>query len=1301
MRRRTRSSVDRDAEHNEWLALTERSGPFLTLPVLREAWPSLDAVDRATRDDLAIAHAEGGQKWLDWVLSGLLEWGDQHRTTGPDEYAYTEPQHDIMLIPSFVLDEPDSEAEEQPRLLGLVVPAGTHPNARIKGEAWPATPVDRMALLCRHNGVELGLVTDGRWWALVWAKRGGVTASCVFDSVTWPEAADRVVVRAFRSLLHRSRFFAVPDGEDGAVDQRLPALFERSGKDQEDVTDALGVQVRRAVEMLVDAIGRHDLRERLDCRGGIGDTTADEVYQAAVSVMMRIVFLLFAEERGLLPLNNPIYAGAYSAGRLADDLKQRADAGSEHELEHSHAAWRRLLALFTAVHSGVDHPRLTMPAYDGSIFDTERSGWLPAIRVDDRTVLHMLRSVQYVVVKKELRRLSFQALDVEQIGYVYEGLLSFQARRADEVYVGLVGKEGEEEEVRLADLERIGPDPAALAAAYKASGIGSAAAIAKRLVVAGAAQRAAHRARLLAVTDADQELTDRLLPYAGVIREDLRGQPTVILPGSLFVTASSQRADTGTHYTPRFLAEQVVEGALEPLVYSPGPLQTAEREQWKLRPSTEILCLKVADIAMGSGAFLVAACRYLAARLVHARAEEGDAAAIAARASAVDAPADSEADPVMVEARRQVIQHCLYGVDINPMAVEMAKLSLWLVSMDVHRPFTFVDDRLVCGDSLLGIGRIDVLGGAVRDLRLERDLAEVRRLRAAIAALPDDSLEALAQKRKLLDEAVRHTERAATYADLVVGAALASTKASKQDGERIATRAASLAGARVSVVREQASEWLATDKPDSAIDRQPLHWPLAFPEVFESGGFDAVIGNPPYLGGLKISETFGATYREYLVFTLANGVRGTRGTADLVAYFALRIHALIHRLGQTGLIATAALATGDTLEVGLQQITARDISIRQAIKSRPWPSKSAQLQCCQVWTSGVKLHDGMVKLLDGEEVGSIGASLDEQSRVAGIPHRLIENAGVVFQGSNILGLGFALAPDEGHALVCEDPRNADVLFPYLIGQDVNNRPDHSASRWVINFHDWPEDQAKRYRACYGTVRRLVKPERDRNKQKARRERWWQYSEYRRGLVRAIEGLDHVIVITLVSATMMPVRVPARQVFAHKLGVFATDSFAFLAFVSSSPHYLWAVKHSSPYGSSAAPVYTPDRGFATLARPLITEELRAFGERLDAYRRDLMLARNAGLTATYNLVHSPKCRDDDIEELRRIHVAIDEAVANAYGWHDLALDHGFHPTRQGTRYTVDPATRQEILDRLLEENHRRYAAEQAGTQDGLF
>ncbi|MBN1170621.1 MAG: SAM-dependent DNA methyltransferase [Micromonosporaceae bacterium] len=1311
-------SVDGRQQHLDWLALVDVTGPFLTVPVLTRAWPTLDAVDQPTREALRLAHADRRTDpagWLGFVQHGLLGWGDALHTDGMAALAMPVTQHDTTLTPTFTLVEPGTDT---PALLGLVHPAGTHPTGRIGGDPWPATPVDRAALLCRHHDVPLALVTDGRWWALVWAPRGGVTGVAVFDSVTWPESADRVVVRAFASLLHRRRFFGVPQAE------RLPVLLADSRDNQEEVTETLGVQVRRAVEQLVDAIGRHDLRVREAGEAGLADVPAEQVYRAAVSVMMRVVFLLFAEERGLLPADNPVYEAAYSAGRLCDELKQRADAtGSEEELEHSTAAWRRLLALFTAVYYGIHHPRVAMPAYDGSIFDPDRYPWLAGVAVDDRTVLHMLRSVQYVVIKRELRRLSFRAIDVEQIGYVYEGLLSFDGYRAEQTVVGLIGKAGLEEEVPLADLEHLAdthrtPQTLAngIAAAYKDSGIGTAKSLERKLTPPDGAERTEAIRRLLAAAGGDRNLAERLLPFVGILREDLRGLPTVIREGALYVTASPLRRNTGTHYTPRFLAEQVVEGALEPLVYAPGPLQTADRTQWALRPSTDILALRVADIAMGSGAFLVAACRYLACRLVEAWSVEGHIAAreYLADTRRIDATDDAEADPVMIDARREIIQHCLYGVDINPMAVEMAKLSLWLVSMDPTRPFTFLDDRLVAGDSLLGVTSIDQIealhldparGHKLHEDTIFAELDHVRPLieeiandRRKLAGRPGNDLAAVVSKRESLAAIQARTAQAASYADLIVGAALAhagrGTKGLDAASLAVADQVRVLSSGTseaADTARQYSKAWLATDLPSGAFTRQPLHWPLAFPEVFEAGGFDAIIGNPPFLGGQKLTGALGPAYREHLVHGIGGGARGS---ADLVAYFLLRAHTLLSGRGQTGLIATNTLTQGDTREIGLDQIVATGVEIRQAVKSRPWPSKSAVLQYCAVWTSHPQVAAEVPRVLDEITVTGINTALDARSRVGGPAHRLAANSGIAFQGSNILGLGFTMEPARARRLITTDRRNADVLFPYLNGQDLNSSPEGAASRWVINFHDWPQERAATHGECFEQVERLVKPERARNNRAVRRDRWWQFAERAPALYGAIRGLERVVVITLVSKVVMPVMVPTGQVFAHKLGVFASDDPALLGLLSSAAHYWWAITRSSTMKADLN--YSPTDVFETFARPELTGELRVAGERLDGYRRELMLARQAGLTATYNLVHNPVCLDPDIVELRRIHVTIDEAVARAYGWNDLlsaGLDHGFHETRQGIRYTVGPVVRQEILDRLLELNQERYAAEQ--------
>jgi len=580
-------------------------------------------------------------------------------------------------------------------------------------------------------------------------------------------------------------------------------------------------------------------------------------------------------------------------------------------------------------------------------------------------------------------------------------------------------------------------------------------------------------------------------------------------------------------------------------------------------------------------------------------------------------------------------------------------------------------------------------------------MTEVAEDRRQIVQLGDHAVAGMAKKRELLKAATEKVDIFHLFADLVVGAALANASRGERGIDAGAIEAAKLAsdvasGADRELIERQAARWLATDKVAGSFDRQPLHWPLVFPEVFEHGGFDAVIGNPPFLGGSRITGPMGVAYREYLVEGIADGVRAG-GRCDLVAYFLLRAHQLVKETGQTGLIATNTLAQGDTREVGLDRLVAGGVTIRRAVQSKPWPSRSAALEYCALWTSKVDLSPGAERRVDGAVVSRIESSLAPASRVSGAAKLLRANGGLSHIGTYIYGRGFLMDPREAQRLIEHDSRYAEVLLPYLGGQDVNSRPDVSASRWVIDFRDWDLAQAENYPACYEQVLRLVKPERDRVKRKIYRERWWQFAESQISMRRALNGLKRAIVLTLVSKTMMPVMVPVEGVFSHKLGVFSTDDAAMFAVLCSSPHYFWAMARTSTRGVGNAPNYSPSDVFETFPLPDFTDEARELGERLDQVRRGLMISRQSGLTATYNLVNDPSCNDADITELRGLHVAIDEAVCRAYRWDDLVggrLGHGHHLLGRDIRYSVTPAVQREIVDRLLELNHQRYEEEVA-------
>ena len=271
----------------------------------------------------------------------------------------------------------------------------------------------------------------------------------------------------------------------------------------------------------------------------------------------------------------------------------------------------------------------------------------------------------------------------------------------------------------------------------------------------------------------------------------------------------------------------------------------------------------------------------------------------------------------------------------------------------------------------------------------------------------------------------------------------------------------------------------------------------------------------------------------------------------------------------------------------------------------------------------------------------------------------------------------------------------EVLFPYLNGEDLNSRPDCSASRWVIDFGLREFRGVETYRLPFSRVVERVKPQRESVKVDYRRKYWWRFAAWAPSMRKAIADLDEALVIALVSKTAMPARVPTGQVFSHKLAVFATDRFTDQAVLSSSLHLMWVMRYSSTMRTDLN--YSPSDVFETFPRPEPTAELEAIGRTLDAERREIMLRRDLGLTRLYNLVNDPGLKagaDPDGDRMRAIHVELDAAVAAAYGWEDLDLTHGFHTYRKMTRWTVPPATRVEILDRLLEENHRRAAAEPA-------
>lgn len=1339
---RSRARTNRGIVHQDWLSQVETDGPFLALPVLKDMWPNgverlgdsderlvrfkeehaawERAFDRPDRDD-ADRYAAEVREWVSAVLLELAEWGDHFvdRADLPADLSITSPGEHITVTPDGALRGRSGEAE----FACLVRYAQPTESLHAPGfDGWSASEIDRMAGLLRKAKVPVGIVTDGRWWALVWAGEGAIVGSGAFDALTWRE--EREVRDAFLTLVN-ARSFRAKNAE-----QRLPRLFERSVLEAEEITEALGTQVRKSVELLIQSFSESRLAARSQDADDPLTDDPHQIYQSAVTIMMRVVFLLFAEERGMLPAPD-LYRRAYGVSGLLDVLQERVQLEGEESLDRTFDVWHRLLAVSAALFHGANFDDVRMPAYGGSLFDPERFPWLAAttasggvrLRVSDRVMWHVLESVQVARVSGEARRISFRDIDVEQIGYIYEGLLGYTCRVVEaEAIVGLKGREGEEPEVDLETLTRLNEEhgnamafAAALLAWLKENQPSAKPSTAAQLVKQYAAEvdEAEMNRVLRPVVAGDDILRSHLVYWSNLIRRDLRGLPYVVPEGGLIVAETPSRKNAGAHYTPRSLAEEVVLHALQPLVYEPGPLQTNDESVWRLKSSSAILDLKVADIAAGSGAFLVAAARYLAARLVEAWAAEG--------LIQTNAQSGSATGDVQNTAIREVIAHCLYGADINEMAVEMCKLSLWLVSLDPSKPFSFVDDKIFCGNSLLGLTSVDQLLQLHIDparkrkfvnklVDVEGVLQEATRIRKAIASPVDegDPQRSRNGKRRLLEQSDRVTATLRDMADSVIATAL---RMGGRPGPQLDDVFKVLEGVLAEAYPSSAdgdrrkldmlvSAGLSPSVPTDYQRWEPVHWVVEAPEVvLERGGFDAVIGNPPFLGDKKLRGALGVEFREYLSQQIAGNVRGG---ADLVAYFFLRAYSLLRRDGGClGLIATNTVAQGDTREVGLLQLTKRGFTITRAIQSRPWPASSANLEFAAVWGTNSPIGRGVSFVADGAAVKRISSLLEPEGLVQGDPYTLPENSGVSFIGSYVLGKGFVLSPGEAAEMFKGDPRNREVILPYLNGDDLNSSPCHQPSRYVINFGRMSEAEARKYVQPFQRVERLVKPERMKVTQKDNREWWWRFARTRPALYGAIGGLEQVIVIAQVSKTLMPVLIETGPVLDSKLVVFADDRAALLAVLSSGAHRFWALKYGTTMRVDAT--YTPRTCFETFPLPALTPRLKGAGEALDSARRELMSRRSLGLTSLYTLINDAAVRDSDIGLIRALHVEIDKATMDAYGWSDIVISQGFFEYKKVIRFGCDPSVRVEILDRLLLENHRRAArgGQMVPEQESLF
>ena len=1067
-----------------------------------------------------------------------------------------------------------------------------------------------------------GLVTDGKVLRLLRDSSRLVKQSYLeFD-------LDRIFTdRLFADfailyrLLHATRLLLTND-------TAAESLIERYHQDSLDqgarIREGLSNAVKEAVLNFGNGFLNHADNEILRAAVTNDELLASDYYQQLLRLIYRLLFLMVIEERDLVfPADVPkvqrdIHREFYSVARLRRLSEKRYLADPRR-----HNLWIALQACFRLFE--VDGPglKLGIAPLAGDLFSPEALDSLTGCTLGNDVLLGCLRSLGLYrhPDSRQMIRVNYAALNVEEFGSVYEGLLEYKPE--------FVGK------------------------------------------------------------GCDLQFRFR------------RGD---------------ERATTGSHYTPDDLVQPLICHSLDHLIAA--CLQTEY-------PEGALLDLRVADISCGSGHILLAAARRIAKELAVVRTGEEQPSPSAHRA-----------------ALRDVICQCIYGVDLNPLAVELCKVALWLEAHIPGQPLNFLDHHVKCGNAIVGFVHHEELGQGVPMEAFKtlpgdnKDVAAAYRKKNKedLKQKRQRSLDFTPQLRRRLDTVLKEWRLLSalpenTPAQIAVKKERFAVFTQRQHGDILWTIAdlpvvqfyiPKVLGNKTKLLTDSEfrgywRDQLALQGKDTdtacLVGRQNrfFHWFLEFPEIMDRGGFDCILGNPPYLGGQALSRNYGHGFCEYVKWQYA-----PTGLSDLVVYFLRRIYGLLRDNGFAAIITTNSIVDGDIRKDGLEQIVAPGGEINMAVRGMKWPGVA------NLVVSLLALHKGKwdgLKELDNQPVKLINTFFEEDENL-GEPKVLAENRDQVFQGSIFLGDGFLLTHDDARRMQESDPHNAEVIMPIINGKELNNEPDQVPGRSIINFRDWSLERVQEYLEPYERVVTIVKPVRDKDKMRSRRENWWQFGALASGLYKNLENLPCCFVTARTTKHLSFSAMPTDIVFSDALYVFTTDRWDFFALVQSTLHEVWARKYSGSLKQDLR--YSPSKCFDTFAFPTGLWQnadiaLADLGKRYHTHRKQIMCSLWLGLTKIYNLFHacdlspeivakvSKKDRAtaaagfEAIIELRRLHIALDIAVRDAYGWQDLDLEHGFYkvetlPENDRVRYTISPQARREVLKRLLADNHVRTGSE---------
>jgi len=999
----------------------------------------------------------------------------------------------------------------------------------------------------------------------------------------------------------------------------------------------------------------------------------DAIYREATYLLYRLLFILYAEARSLLPMDRDDYR-AVSLKSLIDEAVELRQAPHK-AMDRPTSLWKQLSTLFSAIQYSDEY--LGIPAYNGGLFEDKDKPYLREYAIENKFLAEALCELVFLPDPEGERppeRVDYRDLSVRHLGSLYEGMIEYKLFIASEELYARRGKDG--------------------------------------------------RVQYLVAAENDLEPTDE-----------------VIEPGKVYFAQSPQeRKATGTHYTVEELVERLVEQTVMQLLDERWADLKPKLEAWlaeieetptearRIRLQDfvdsqietfvreQVLSLRICDPAMGSGHFLVHTAYAITNFILQVL---------------TSTPWDNLAINLHADHwRRLVVENCLYGVDISLMAVELAKLSLWLATMQAARPLSFLDHHLKRGNSLLG-ARLDEITSVLTQSELDKETRATKIAEAkgqySFREIPQVAYR-IKQANQLLDKiASRVVDRAEDIAqqESDYDAVQELLKPYKEIGDLLVARDMGLnvADHELSTIAhtiEKGHKERLTPEQKSLVDKarsllrehKTHHWELEYPRIFLANsssasphaiGFHVIIGNPPFLGGTKLSGELGNPFLRFVRQSFAPA----GGNADLCAYFFRLGFGILRTSGYLGMVATNTIGQGDTRKSGLEQIAIDGGIIVYAHRYIPWPGDAT----VEVNLVGISRPEPDYRsplqtpnaVLDGIRVDFISPRLDDLPNIVPLP--LKQNDSLAFRGSSTRGKGFIIASEEAKNLLSLDSANQICLSPYLTGQDINGAPDQSPSRWVIDFGTRSYQEACRYPALLRIVEERVKPDRLRLRQdvstyQRMRDFWWQHQEQGVGLRAATLPLTKVIARSRVSELHMLAFCTTDWFFGDATVVFAFDDYYHFAVLQSSLHEIWLRRQASSLRTDVR--YTPTDCFQTFPFPqspsvvhqhLVEEKGKCFYE----HRQQYMLTNELGLTKTYNLFHDQTCSDPEIQEMRRLHAEMGQVILTCYDWEDINLEHDFYPNdRKKIRYMPSLQAQREIFTRLIALNQE--IAEQESAQE---